>query len=44
MRDIALGVEELERLGIYQASLAFRNTIKTVADENEFSFKVIDFD
>jgi hypothetical protein len=44
IRDIALGVEELERLGIYHADLWFRNTIRIVTDENECSFKVIKFD
>jgi hypothetical protein len=44
MKDIALGVEELENLGIYHADLWFRNTIRIVVDENKFSFKVIDFD
>jgi hypothetical protein len=44
IRDIALGVEELESLGIYHADLWFRNTIRIVVDENECLFKVIDFD
>jgi RIO-like serine/threonine protein kinase len=44
IRDIALGVEELESLGIYHADLKFRNTIRIVVDENECLFKVIDFD
>jgi hypothetical protein len=42
--DIALGVEELENLGIYHADLGIRNTIKIAVDANECLFKVIDFD
>jgi RIO-like serine/threonine protein kinase len=44
IRNIALGVEELESLGIYHADLNFRNTIRIVVDANECSFKIIDFD
>jgi hypothetical protein len=44
IRDIALGVEELESLGIYHADLEIRNIIRIVADENGCSFKIIDFD
>jgi hypothetical protein len=44
IKDIALGLLELESLGIYHADLWFRNTIKIVADENGCSFKIIDFD
>jgi hypothetical protein len=44
IRDIALGVEELENLGIYHADLWFRNTIRIIVEENECSFKIIDFD
>ena len=40
---IALGINELEDLGIYHADLFFRNTIK-VTKGNKFSFKIIDFD
>ena len=41
--DIALGICELEKLGIYHADLYFRNTIK-VSKGNAFCFKIIDFD
>jgi glucan biosynthesis protein len=41
--DIALAIEELEKLGIYHADLWFRNTIK-VTQINQDRFKVIDFD
>jgi hypothetical protein len=44
IRDIALGVEELESLQIYHADLKISNTIKIVVEENECSFKIIDFD
>jgi hypothetical protein len=44
IRDIALGVEELERLGIYHADLGIRNTIRIVTYENECSLKMIKFD
>jgi predicted Ser/Thr protein kinase len=44
IRDIALGVQELESLGIYHADLKISNTIRIVVEENELSFKIIDFD
>jgi predicted Ser/Thr protein kinase len=44
IRDIALGVEELESLGIYHADLWISNTIRIIVEENELSFKIIDFD
>jgi hypothetical protein len=44
IRDITLGVEELESLGIYHADLWIKNTIRISVDENESSFKIIDFD
>jgi hypothetical protein len=44
IRDIALGVEELEGLGVYHADLKISNTIRIVVDANECSFKIIDFD
>jgi hypothetical protein len=43
IRDVALGVEELEELGIYHADLWFRNTKKMI-NMGEFFFKIIDFD
>jgi hypothetical protein len=41
--EIAIGIAELEELGIYQAALAFRNTIR-VSHRGWSVFKIIDFD
>jgi tRNA A-37 threonylcarbamoyl transferase component Bud32 len=41
--DIAIGIAELEELGIYHADLAFRNTIR-VSRDGWSAFKIIDFD
>jgi tRNA A-37 threonylcarbamoyl transferase component Bud32 len=43
IRDIALGVAELEEVGIYHADLALRNTIR-VTHGKWSAFKIIDFD
>lgn len=42
--DIALGISELESLGILHADLAFRNTIMKVFSSGKCTFKIIDFD
>jgi hypothetical protein len=43
--DIALGIAELESLGIYHADLALRNTIRVAMKYNQqVDFKIIDFD
>jgi tRNA A-37 threonylcarbamoyl transferase component Bud32 len=40
--NIAIGIAELEELGIYHADLAFRNTIRVTHGEWS-AFKIIDF-
>jgi tRNA A-37 threonylcarbamoyl transferase component Bud32 len=41
--NIAIGIAELEELGIYHADLALRNTIRVTRGEWS-AFKIIDFD
>ena len=41
--DIAIGIAELEELGIYHADMAVRNTIR-VRHGGRRAFKIIDFD
>jgi tRNA A-37 threonylcarbamoyl transferase component Bud32 len=41
--NIAIGIAELEELGIYHADLALRNTIRVTLGERSV-FKIIDFD